>query len=416
MISDEIIFGGIVDLLSYTPQKVEEFNNVFIVHVACGGSHTVAIDSQGTIYTWGNNSQGQLGCSLDTKALNAPTTPERLREKKVVCVCAGGISTVCALEDGTMFKWGSGFRGRFLERGDSKFPPKPDHSMVGKKIKHIACEDERYLICTEDGELYSFRFGDFEARPNRISLLKGKTITQLACGRYHSMVSTIDGRLYSWGNGDEGRLGHGSEITHTSPFLVERFIGHKVVQIASHGGHSVALVASKDSYAMRMKAMVNDASCSDIVFLVNNERIHACKAVLMAHSEYFQAMFRSNMKESKNNQIDIQDCSKVVFLLLLEYIYTSTVQVDIDHAVELYVLSDMYQVLDLSQLCLDVLERGLNCENVLGLLVNAEDLRCDILKDVCVKFVSANFRKVTKNEGVRVLSHSLLVDLLLNQS
>ena len=90
--------------------------------------------------------------------------------------------------------------------------------MVGNKIKQIASEDERYLIYTEDGELYTLQFGDFEARPNRISLLKGKTITQLIC------------------------------------------------------------------------------------------------------SEYFQAIFRSNMKESKNNQIDIQDCSKVVFLWLLEYI------------------------------------------------------------------------------------------------
>ena len=178
------------------------------------------------------------------------------------------------------------------------------------------------------------------------------------------MLLTSDGRLYTWGDGRNGQLGHGSNLKSGVPSVVECLLGCNVVQIASQQGHSVALVESKRS-SKKMKAMVNDETCSDVVFLLKDgdERIHANRGLLIGQSEYFRAMFRSGMKESISNEVEVQDCSKGVFLLFLEYLYSGEVDIGMDDAIELYVISDRYQEDNLNVRCLEVIEKGLTHGN-----------------------------------------------------
>ena len=107
--------------------------------------------------------------------------------------------------------------------------------------------------------------------------------------------------------------------------------------------------------------MINNETCSDIVFLLkdnnNAARVHANKGLLIGRSKYFEAMFRSDMKENRENKVKIKDCSKTVFLLFLEYrtyLYKGdVVDIGIEEAKDLYyVLSDRYQEDDLSSKCL----------------------------------------------------------------
>lgn len=45
----------------HTPQQVAALRNSQIVSMAAGGHHTVALSFKGRVYTWGNNTYGQLG-------------------------------------------------------------------------------------------------------------------------------------------------------------------------------------------------------------------------------------------------------------------------------------------------------------------------------------------------------------------
>jgi RCC1 and BTB domain-containing protein len=348
-----------------------------------------------------------------------------LESKKVVFVAAHQSHTACITEDEDAYTWGNGKKGK-LGHGDerSHFTPKLVEGLAGKKVKELACGGHHTLVRTEDGRVFSFgdgkrgqlghgNFGD-QWRPTIIEPLKGKFIAQVACGWEHSIALASDGRLYSWGNGDDGGLGHGSALNYCIPSIVEGLMGYKVVHIASNGYHSVALVedSKRMSYAKKMKAMIDNETCSDVVFLLKDgERIHANKGLLIGQSEYFQAMFRSGMKESKENEVEVGDCSKGVFLLFLEYLYKGEVDIEIDNVIELYALSDRYQEDGLSSQCLEVIEGGLTNTNAIDLLAATDGAGLDALKDVCMDYVVANLKSI-KKEGVDSLSRSLMVELL----
>lgn len=45
------------------PEKVQALDNINICQIACATWHTAAIAVDGTVYTWGNGSNGKLGHS-----------------------------------------------------------------------------------------------------------------------------------------------------------------------------------------------------------------------------------------------------------------------------------------------------------------------------------------------------------------
>jgi alpha-tubulin suppressor-like RCC1 family protein len=84
--------------------------------VSAGGVHTAAIKTDGTLWTWGYGNQGQLGNAVLTGlgvGRNTPLTTFSggTNWKQVSCGC-GGSHTVAIKTDGTLWIWGTGNEGR----------------------------------------------------------------------------------------------------------------------------------------------------------------------------------------------------------------------------------------------------------------------------------------------------------------
>ena len=118
------------------------------------------------------------------------------------------------------------------------------------------------------------------------------------------------------------------------------------------------------------------------------------------------------MRESLEREIHIPDITHSVFLLLMEYIYTDSVKIDLEHAVELFITADLYQLDRLKEMCTVVVRRNLNGENATILLQNANDTHCHVLKDICMQYIVANFDIISKSDGIKLLSHALLLEIL----
>ena len=82
------------------------------VHISAGLDHSLAIDSEGTLYTWGNNQYGQLGDGTITSR----SSPTKIGTKNDWKYIATGIGHSLAInEAGELYAWG---RNNFGQVGD----------------------------------------------------------------------------------------------------------------------------------------------------------------------------------------------------------------------------------------------------------------------------------------------------------
>jgi len=308
--------------------------------------------------------------------------------------------------------------------------------------KQISCGGFHSAVTTEDGKLYTFGGGEHgqlgvgdkfnRLVPTLVKALDGSFVEQIACGWSHTVVLTAEG-ISTFGNAEHGKLGHGSVRKLSTPMLIEKFKGHKIVSIASYNEHTAALVepvhdsgavwgafgsntvAVTSSYVHQMAELVDNDEFSDVVFVLNGEHVHAHKSILAGRCEHFAAMFRCGMRESIEREVEIPNVTKAVFLLLMEYIYTDSVVIDVEHAVDLYILADLYGLERLRSICVTVVKRNLSTDNAPSILQQASDEECQILKDISMEFVIANFERISKTEGIRSVSHELLLEILSNR-
>jgi len=161
--------------------------------------------------------------------------------------------------------------------------------------------------------------------------------------------------------------------------------------------------------------MINDREYSDVTFILDDQAVYAHKSILASRCEIFAAMFRSGMRESVEREIHLPNTNRSIFILLLEYIYTDCVKVEVEQTIDLYALADLYQLKKLRDTCLSVLKWGLTTDNVAMLLQHSTDMRCDDLKEICMNFIVMNFDVVSKGPHIKILRHELLLEILANR-
>ena len=74
-----------------------------VVAIAAGQIHTVALKSDGTVWAWGYNGDGELGDGTTTNKLSPVQVPGLTG---VICDCRRGDHTVALKSDGTVWAWG----------------------------------------------------------------------------------------------------------------------------------------------------------------------------------------------------------------------------------------------------------------------------------------------------------------------
>ena len=68
-------------------------------------------------------------------------------------------------------------------------------------------------------------------RPRVVEALRGKQVVEVSAGGAHSAAITALGRLYTWGKGRYGRLGHGDYDDQLKPKMVDALKSYKVTQV-----------------------------------------------------------------------------------------------------------------------------------------------------------------------------------------
>jgi alpha-tubulin suppressor-like RCC1 family protein len=94
--------------------------------IAAGGTHSVALQADGSLWTWGFNEDGQLGNGTDGPFTNV-TKPQRIgTATDWVAITAGGNHTVALKSDGTLWAWGDNGWGQLgIGTDDDANTPQP---------------------------------------------------------------------------------------------------------------------------------------------------------------------------------------------------------------------------------------------------------------------------------------------------
>ncbi|XP_036407759.1 probable E3 ubiquitin-protein ligase HERC3 [Megalops cyprinoides] len=204
-----------------------------VIQVACGDHHTIALSKEGEVFTWGSNSNGQLG--LD-HVVSSPLTPRHvtlLSGMPLSQISAGGDQSFALSSSGAVFGWGKNNTGQ-LGLGDmeDRYCPTPVDSLNLKRTVSISCGEEHTAILNKGGLVFTFgsgRYGQLghnsnrnELRPRLVAELWGSRVTQLACGRHHTLAYvSFSNTIYSFGRGEQRQLGNGQTSNQNVPLPVQ---------------------------------------------------------------------------------------------------------------------------------------------------------------------------------------------------
>ena len=100
-----------------------------IVDISCGRDHCIAKSEEFKVYTWGNNSHGQLGlCSFPMNAGSSkeePTEINTFSNQKVRQIKAGPMTSYAVVDGNFVYGWGCNEFGQLFIENDSKKIPTP---------------------------------------------------------------------------------------------------------------------------------------------------------------------------------------------------------------------------------------------------------------------------------------------------
>ena len=90
----------------------EKFINANIIKIAAGSAHALALDSDGKLYGWGDNSKMQLtGNPTRNLQNNAVVEIANIENVKYTDIWAGGDRTIILGHDGNLYTWGDNTNG-----------------------------------------------------------------------------------------------------------------------------------------------------------------------------------------------------------------------------------------------------------------------------------------------------------------
>ena len=210
-----------------------------IIQVSLGGFHYSAITSEGRIFTWGKNDDGQLGDGTTTYSsvpIDITSQFSLTEDEKIIQASLGGSHSSVITSEGRIFTWGKNDSGQ-LGDGTTSDILTPnnitdDFSLnIEEKIIEISLGQTHSAAITSEGRIFTWGFnfggklgdGTTENRTNptditsQFNLDDNETIIHVALGLFHSSAITSKGRVFTWGENEYGQLGDGTNVNNSIP-------------------------------------------------------------------------------------------------------------------------------------------------------------------------------------------------------
>lgn len=190
------------------PHEIIQFKGIKIKQISTSFSHTIALDDDGNIYTFGTGMGGNLGHGLNENFFDEEPYPKKVQKiPKCKMIGAGSTHSLCLTQDGRLFVFGQGFVGQLG---------------LGFSLYNV------YL-------------------PTEIETKN--IVTFIAVGSSHNMFITKKNEIYAFGSGKNGVLGNGKTENCYLPEKIE--INDQIMYISCGTGHTLFLSCISSKFTFR---------------------------------------------------------------------------------------------------------------------------------------------------------------------
>ena len=205
--------------------------------VSCGYRHTLAVRSDGKLFTWGSNTYGQLG---DGTQINI-SFPSQIGSSSWIAINAGDYHSFAVRNDGLLFSWG---RNNYGQLGDgttiNKLSPVQIGSLSwtavsGGRLHSLGLTNTNLLYVWGGNTVGQIGLGDstvpsFATDPQA---QVGLSWTSVSGGLDNTFGIKSDKSGWAWGSNTTGKLGDLSTISRSVPVRLP-FLWNKIAAGVSH--------------------------------------------------------------------------------------------------------------------------------------------------------------------------------------
>uniref|UniRef100_A0A8C2B4A2 Kelch-like family member 5 n=1 Tax=Cyprinus carpio TaxID=7962 RepID=A0A8C2B4A2_CYPCA len=184
-----------------------------------------------------------------------------------------------------------------------------------------------------------------------------------------------------------------SSATLSSCASMEPCVSDEHFQAHSHAEHTFR----------RMEAYLRTRKLCDVVLLAGDRRIPAHRLVLSSVSDYFAAMFTSDVREAKQEEIKMEGVDPDALWVLVQYAYTGRLELREDTIESLLSAACLLQLSAVVQACCSYLMKQLHPSNCLGIRSFADAQGCLDLHKVAHNYTMEHFMEVMRHQEFLLL-------------
>lgn len=230
-----------------------------VADMAAGSRHTLVLTEQGSLWGWGGNDHGQLGA----KTWQDESQPRRVLEDvyRIKAVAAEGFRahgstfegsgrSFALQEDGRLWAWGY---NNFGQLGDGTKATRPQPQRVMDEVRKVDTAGGFSLFLKEDGGLWGSGYNrfaqlaDYDPSDVLAPRLLLDEVEDMAAGTFHVLALREDGSVWSWGNHSVGQLGYSEAVERQPSGAPEPLPVYGLTNIvAVAAGHSQSLALQED--------------------------------------------------------------------------------------------------------------------------------------------------------------------------
>lgn len=221
----------------YYPVQAKDLKGEYLTGIqklALGAGHCIALKNDGSLLAWGINFSGQLGIGTDDlRLLKAVSIPGM---SSVVSISANESYSMAVKSDGTVWSWGANYHGQLGDGTlvDKKVPVqvKDQSGRYIEDVSSVYAGMASSMMLKNDGTVWMSGFigSDDPNSTSGIVLTANKVmkqdgtelsnVSEISGGLVAFSAITSDNELWSWGLNDYGLLGNG-EKSNGYEFLFE---------------------------------------------------------------------------------------------------------------------------------------------------------------------------------------------------